>query len=105
MARYSVAASPCWPKRVCLIPGTHWVETSYLIQSLPRIIQETAKQEYDGFWMLKIWPGCQTDHHGRNRGDRIVVCYGRASQDGDTAREQGVNGQPEMAHVFTKAGF
>ncbi len=81
-----------------------WSETSYLIQSL-RDNPVTAKQEYDG--ILDI------DDPGLNAkltfdpADNIAAPFIASNVKPKIAilREQGVNGQLEMAHAFTKAGF
>ena len=81
-----------------------WSETSYLIQSL-RDNPETAKQEYDRILDVKN-PGLNaklTYDATENPAASFIATGARPKM--AILREQGVNGQLEMAHVFTKAGF
>ena len=89
-------------KRVDL--QTAWSETSYLIQAL-RDNPVTAKQEYDRLQDvtdagLNAWltfdpaESVAAPLIARAAAPRIAIL-----------REQGVNGQLEMAHAFTRAGF
>ena len=81
-----------------------WSETSHLIQSL-RDNPVTAQQEYDRILDL--------DDPGLNAkltfdpADNIAAPFIGTGAKPKIAilREQGVNGQLEMAHAFTKAGF
>ncbi len=81
-----------------------WSETSYLIQSL-RDNPETAKQEYDRLHDVKD-PGLTTKLTFDATND-IAAPFIASNVKPKIAilREQGVNGQLEMAHAFTKAGF
>ena len=81
-----------------------WSETSYLIQSM-RDNPATAQQEYDRLLDAKD-PGL----HAKLSFDASVNVAAPFIASGKRPaiailREQGVNGQIEMAHAFTKAGF
>jgi phosphoribosylformylglycinamidine synthase len=81
-----------------------WSETSYLIQSR-RDNPATAKQEYDRLLDKHdtgLFAKLSFDAH-----DDIAAPYLNLDTKPRIAilREQGVNGQTEMAHAFTKAGF
>ena len=85
-----------------------WSETSHLIQSR-RDNPATAKQEYDRILDAKD-PGL-TAKLSFDALDDVAAPFVAASISTGAKpkiailREQGVNGQLEMAHVFTKAGF
>ena len=81
-----------------------WSETSYLIQSM-RDNPATAQQEYDRLLDARD-PGL----HAKLSFDASVNVAAPFIAGGKRPavailREQGVNGQIEMAHAFTKAGF
>ena len=81
-----------------------WSETSFLLQSL-RDNPATAKQEYDRLLDAND-PGLtakQTFDAAQNIAAPLIATGVRPKI--AILREQGVNGQLEMAHVFTKAGF
>ncbi len=81
-----------------------WSETSHLIQSL-RDNPVTAKQEYDRILDLKD-PGLNaklTFDPANNIAAPFIATNVKPKI--AILREQGVNGQLEMAHAFTKAGF
>ncbi len=81
-----------------------WSETSYRIQAL-RDNPATSKQEYDRL--------LDSADHGLSArltfdaGDNIAAPFisKGAAPKMAILREQGVNGQVEMAHAFTRAGF
>ncbi len=79
-----------------------WAETSYRIQAL-RDNSETAKQEYDGL--------LDSENPGLNAKlmfkQKPFISASKKSQRPKVAilREQGVNGQIEMAAAFDRAGF
>ena len=81
-----------------------WSETSYLIQSL-RDNPLTAKGEFDR--ILDINDPGMNAKLTFNPSDNIAAPFLGLSVKPNIAilREQGVNGQLEMAHAFTKAGF
>ena len=81
-----------------------WSETSYLIQSL-RDNPLTAKAEFDRILDLND-PGMNAKLTF-DPSDNIAAPFLGLSVKPNIAilREQGVNGQLEMAHAFTKAGF
>ena len=85
-----------------------WSETSYLIQSR-RDNPATAREEYDRILDAKD-PGL-TAKVAFDAVDDVAAPFIAASISTGAKpkiailREQGVNGQLEMAHVFTKAGF
>jgi phosphoribosylformylglycinamidine synthase len=101
--RFNRGAKPLFAeKRIDLHRA--WSETSYRIQAL-RDNPATAKQEYDRlldakdtglFAKLKFDPreDVAAPFIAKNAKPKIAIL-----------REQGVNGQLEMAHAFTKAGF
>lgn len=83
-----------------------WSETSFRIQAL-RDNPNTAQQEYDGLLqkggaitavraelMFDATEDVATPYVSRATPPRVAIL-----------REQGVNGQVEMAHAFTRAGF
>ncbi len=80
-----------------------WSETSYLIQSL-RDNPETAKQEYDRILDTKD-VGLTAKLTFASDENVAAPFIGGAKPKIAILREQGVNGQLEMAHAFTKAGF
>jgi phosphoribosylformylglycinamidine synthase len=81
-----------------------WSETSHLIQSL-RDNPVTAKQEYDR--ILDIHDPGLNASLTFDPADNIAAPFIASNVKPKIAilREQGVNGQLEMAHAFTKAGF
>jgi phosphoribosylformylglycinamidine synthase len=81
-----------------------WSETSHLIQSL-RDNPATAKQEYDRLLDARD-PGLNAKLTF-DAGDDIAAPFiGKGARPKMAIlREQGVNGQLEMAHAFTRAGF
>ncbi len=81
-----------------------WSETSYLIQSM-RDNPVTAKQEYD-----RLLDARDRGLHAKltfDAGVNVVAPFINSGKRPAIAilREQGVNGQIEMAHAFSKAGF
>jgi phosphoribosylformylglycinamidine synthase len=85
-----------------------WSETSYLIQSL-RDNPATAREEYDRVLDAKD-PGLTAKVTFDAVEDVAAPFIAASISTGAKPkiailREQGVNGQLEMAHVFTKAGF
>jgi phosphoribosylformylglycinamidine synthase len=85
-----------------------WSETSYLIQSL-RDNPDAAKEEYD-----RLLDGKDLGLNAKltfDMSEDVAAPFIAASISTGAKpkvailREQGVNGQLEMAHVFTKAGF
>jgi phosphoribosylformylglycinamidine synthase len=80
-----------------------WSETSYLIQSL-RDNPQTAKEEYDR--LLDIKDAGLSAKLTFDPNENIAAPFVNSAKPKIAIlREQGVNGQLEMAHVFTKAGF
>jgi phosphoribosylformylglycinamidine synthase len=81
-----------------------WSETSHLIRSL-RDNPVTAKQEYDR--ILDIHDPGLNASLTFDPADNIAAPFIASNVKPKIAilREQGVNGQLEMAHAFTKAGF
>ena len=80
-----------------------WSETSYLIQSL-RDNPVTAKQEYDR--LPDITDAGLNVRLGFDPASNVAAAFiGRAAPRIAILREQGVNGQLEMAQAFTRAGF
>jgi phosphoribosylformylglycinamidine synthase len=81
-----------------------WSETSYLIQSL-RDNPVTAKREYDR--ILDVTDPGLNAKLTFDPADNIAAAFiGKGAKPRIAIlREQGVNGQLEMAHAFTKAGF
>ena len=81
-----------------------WSETSHLIQSL-RDNPVTAKQEYDRILDIND-PGLNASL-AFDPAENIAAPFIASNVKPKIAilREQGVNGQLEMAHAFTKAGF
>ena len=81
-----------------------WSETSYLIQS-ERDNPVTAKQEYDRILDVTD-PGLNAVVTFEINEDIAAPYISRGIKPNIAIlREQGVNGQLEMAHAFTKAGF
>lgn len=81
-----------------------WSETSYLIQSL-RDNPVTAKQEYDRVRNADD-PGLNVKLTFDYSESVAAAFIGKgAAPKIAILREQGVNGQMEMAHAFTEAGF
>ena len=81
-----------------------WSETSYLIQAL-RDNPLTARQEYDRL-LDSSDPGLNaklTFDPVDNKATTFIATSGKPKI--AILREQGVNGQLEMAHAFTRAGF
>ena len=81
-----------------------WSETSYLIQSL-RDNPQTAREEFDRILDISD-PGLNASLTF-DPADNIAAPFIASNVKPKIAilREQGVNGQLEMAHAFTKAGF
>ena len=81
-----------------------WSETSYRIQAL-RDNPESAQQEFDNLLDVKD-PGLSADVRF-DQNDDIVAAFIASGVKPKIAvlREQGVNGQVEMAAAFHKAGF
>ena len=81
-----------------------WSETSYLIQSL-RDNPQTAKEEFDR--ILNINDPGMNAKLTFDPADNIAAPFVASGTKPQIAilREQGVNGQLEMAHAFSKAGF
>jgi phosphoribosylformylglycinamidine synthase len=81
-----------------------WSETSYLIQSM-RDNPLTAKQEYDRL-LDAADPGLRAKLSFDAAEDIAAPFIARGARPAIAIlREQGVNGQVEMAHAFTRAGF
>ena len=81
-----------------------WSETSYLIQSL-RDNPKTARQEFDRILDVAD-PGLSASLSFDPAEDIAApAIVGALKPKIAILREQGVNGQLEMAHAFTKAGF
>ncbi len=81
-----------------------WSETSFLIQSL-RDNPVTAKQEFDRLKDVTD-PGLNAKVSFDPSDNVAAPFIGRAAAPRIAIlREQGVNGQVEMAHAFTRAGF
>ncbi|MEO8102536.1 MAG: phosphoribosylformylglycinamidine synthase [Betaproteobacteria bacterium] len=81
-----------------------WSETSYLIQAL-RDNPVTTQQEYDRLTDTAD-PGLNARLSFDPADDMAAPFIGRASAPRIAIlREQGVNGQLEMAHAFVRAGF
>ena len=81
-----------------------WSETSYQIQSL-RDNPVSAQQEYDRILDVKD-PGlnARLSYDATENPAAAFIATGARPKIA-ILREQGVNGQLEMAHAFTKAGF
>ncbi|MFT5718665.1 MAG: phosphoribosylformylglycinamidine synthase, partial [Oleiphilaceae bacterium] len=81
-----------------------WAETSYRMQSL-RDNAECAQEEFDSI-LDDSDPGLNV-HLSFNQNENIVAPYINVGAKPKIAvlREQGVNGQIEMAAAFTRAGF
>ncbi|MBL8522684.1 MAG: phosphoribosylformylglycinamidine synthase [Betaproteobacteria bacterium] len=81
-----------------------WSETSYLIQAM-RDNPATAKQEYDRLLVARD-PGLNARLTFDAAEDIAAPFIAKGVQPKIAIlREQGVNGQLEMAHAFTRAGF
>ncbi|MBX2809667.1 MAG: phosphoribosylformylglycinamidine synthase [Cellvibrionaceae bacterium] len=80
-----------------------WSETSYRMQAL-RDNPDCAKEEFDG--LLQADPGLSA-HLSYSLADNIAAPYIASGVRPKVAilREQGVNGQLEMAAAFERAGF
>ncbi|PTY38934.1 phosphoribosylformylglycinamidine synthase [Saccharospirillum sp. MSK14-1] len=80
-----------------------WNETSYRIQAL-RDNADCAQQEYDR-WLDANDPGLHVDLSFDPSDDIAAPLIGGARPPVAILREQGVNGQVEMAAAFERAGF
>lgn len=82
-----------------------WSETSYRLQAL-RDNEACARQEYD-HWLDANDPGLHVDLSYDETKDitESLIATGRERPKVAVLREQGVNGQVEMAAAFDRAGF
>lgn len=79
-----------------------WAETSYKMQAL-RDKKQTAQQEFDAILDAKD-PGLRTEVVFEHQEDTPVITKALKPRVA-ILRDQGVNGQAEMAAAFTEAGF